>query len=330
MQPENRISFMRKIFSGFLLIFLPALSSGQRIDNLVSFRNITAEKYFRIHYDNDFRAKTDYYYTQGYNLEFVTPRLKRNPLSVTLLRLKNSRTKYGVSFEHYGFTPTSIKSSRILYNDRPFAGVIMLKSFAISVDTIHRTRLSSVLSTGMIGQAAFAGKMQKKIHNWTGDQEPMGWQHQIRNDVVLNYELNYEKQILNVPNIISLNTNSQARVGTLSNKLQAGATLTLGRFMSPFLPKEEKIKNNYQLYLYSQPLVSLIGYDASLQGGVFNRNSPYTLKSSAINRITFQNSVGAVISIRNLYIEYYQTFLTKEFKTGRTHKWGGVKIGVAF
>lgn len=321
---------MRQIVSGLLLLFLPLLSSGQRIDNLVSFRNIPAEKYSRIHYDNDFWGKTDYYYTQGYNLELVNPRLKKNPLSAALLRLKNSRAKYGISFEHYGFTPTSIKSNQVLYKDRPFAGVIMLKSFAISVDTLHRSRLSSVLSTGMIGPAAFAGKMQKKIHSWTGDQEPMGWQNQIRNDIVLNYELNYEKHIFDVPNIISLNTHSQVRIGTLSDKLQAGATLTLGRSMSPFLPKEEKIKNNYQLYLYSQPLVSLIGYDASLQGGILNRNSPYTLKSSAINRITFQHSSGVVLCVQNLYIEYYQTFLTKEFKTGKSHKWGGVKIGVAF
>ncbi|MEO6687110.1 MAG: lipid A-modifier LpxR family protein [Dyadobacter sp.] len=189
---------MRKLL--LILIFLiPLVSYGQRIDNLASFRNVTGEKYFRIHYDNDFYGKTDYYYTQGYNFEFVNPGLKKNPLSHTLLRLKNSRTKYGISFEHYGFTPTSIKSNEILRNDRPFAGVIMLKSFAVSVDTLHKSRLSSVLSTGMLGPAAFAGKMQKKIHSWTGDQEPMGWQYQIRNEVVVNYELNYEKEIFNVP-----------------------------------------------------------------------------------------------------------------------------------
>lgn len=321
---------MRNIFPGIFLLLLPYLSSGQRIDNLVSFRNVAGDQYVRIHYDNDFWGHSDYYYTQGYNLEFVSPILKKNPLVPALLRLKNSRTQYGVAFEHYGFTPTSIKSNQILTQDRPFAGIIILKSFAISVDTLHRSRLSSALSTGMIGPAAFAGKMQKKIHSWTGDQEPMGWQYQIRNDVVVNYELNYEKQIIHIPNIISLNTNTQVRIGTLSDKLQAGATLTLGRFSSPFLTKKNEIKNNYQLYVYSQPLVSLIGFDASLQGGLLNRKSPYTLKTSEINRFTFQNSMGVVLSIRNLYIEYYKTFLSKEFKSGKTHQWGGIKIGVAF
>lgn len=320
---------MRKLLFIFI-VFFPVLSLAQRIDNLASFRNVTGEKYFRIHYDNDFWENTDYYYTQGYDLEFVNPFLKKNPVTPALLRLRNSRVKYGISFEHYGFTPTSIKSNEILRNDRPFAGVIMLKSFAVSTDTLHKARLSSVLSTGMLGPAAFAGKMQKKIHSWTGDAEPKGWQYQIRNEVIINYELSYEKEIFNVPNIISLNTNSQIRLGTLSNKLQAGATLTLGRFDSPFQTREKRIKNNYQLYFYAQPLVSLVGYDATLQGGLINRSSPYTINTSQINRLTFQNSYGAVLHIRNLYLEYYRTFLSKEFQTGRTHKWGGIKIGFAF
>jgi len=320
---------LKKLFC-LLTLLLPLLSFAQRIDNPVSFRNITGDHYFRIHYDNDFWGKTDYYYTQGYNLELVSPFLKKNPLSSVLLRLKNSRQKYGIAFEHYGFTPTSIKSNQILHNDRPFAGVILLKSFIISTDTLHKSRLSSVLSTGMIGPAAFAGKMQKKIHSWTGDPEPIGWQYQIHNDFIVNYELNYEKQIFNLPNIFSLNTNSQIRLGTLSDKIQSGATLTLGRFDSPFVPKEKTIRNNYQLYFYLQPLVSLVGYDASLQGGLLNRTSQYTLKSAQINRFTFQNSLGMVLSVRNLYFEYYRSFLSREFKQGKTHRWGGIKIGVAF
>ena len=324
------MSFTMQKFIFLLILCCPFLSFGQRIDNLASFRNVTGEKYFRIHYDNDFWGNTDYYYTQGYNLEFVNPYLRKNPLTHVLIRLRNSRAKYGVSFEHYGFTPTSIKSNEILKNDRPFAGVILLKSFAVSVDTLRKARLSSVLSTGMLGPAAFAGKMQKKIHSWTGDTEPKGWQYQIRNEVIINYELSYEKEIVNVPNIVSLNTNSQIRVGTLSNKLQAGATLTLGRFNSPFQIRENKTKNNYQLYFYAQPLFNLVGYDAALQGGIINRSSPYTLKSSQVNRFTFQNSYGFVLSIKNLYLEYYRTFLSKEFKTGRMHKWGGIKIGIAF
>ncbi|WP_221390256.1 lipid A deacylase LpxR family protein [Dyadobacter sp. NIV53] len=311
-------------------VLLPAIIQAQRIDNTASFRNMAGDKYFRIHYDNDFWGKSDYYYTQGYDLELVHPSLGNNPVSKVLFRLQNSQSTYGLAFEHYGFTPTSIKSNKILVGDRPFAGVIMLKSFAVSVDTPRKQRLVSTLSTGMLGPAAFAGKMQATIHGWTGDTDPQGWQYQIKNDVVINYELSHEKELLNYPNIISLNTNVQARLGTLSNKIQTGFTMTLGRFHSPFNSSRLVGLRNFQIYIYNQPLVGLVGYDATMQGGIFNKNSPYTLKASEINRITLQNNFGLVATFWKIYFEYYRTYLSREFKNGREHRWGGIKIGVAF
>lgn len=325
---------MRIICLFFLLSLLrPGLASAQRSDPTAAFRSIPNHKgYFRFHYDNDFfaKAKTDYYYTQGYSFEVGSPVFQKNPLSKILLRFKGSEPAYGLTFEHFGFTPTSIRNNEILVGDRPFAGVILLKSSATSVDTVHNQRLSSVLSTGMIGPAAFAGRMQAAIHRWSGDVDPQGWQYQIRNDVAINYELNHERQLLEVPHIISIHSNAQLRVGTLSDRVQAGFTLTLGRFNSPLTSSKQSPGRNFQFYLYSQSLGAVVGYDATLQGGLFNRSSPYTLKASELYRFTFQNNYGVVVQFWKIYAEYYRTYLSREFKTGREHSWGGVKLGVAF
>ncbi|WP_373514417.1 lipid A deacylase LpxR family protein [Persicitalea sp.] len=314
------------------IIFLPAFSIAQRIDNTATQRDIPGKGYFRFHYDNDFfsRSRTDYYYTQGYSFEIAHPVFAKNPLSKIHLRYRNRPRLDGLAFEHFGFTPTSIKSDEILRGDRPFAGVIMLKSFSVSVDTARRQRLSSVLSLGMVGQAAFAGQMQTAIHRWSGDAEPHGWQYQIRNDVVVNYELNHERQLIAVPDFLSLNSNAQIRLGTLSDKVQAGLMLSLGYFDSAFSSSLKPRKKNLQIYVYSQPLGSLVGYDATLQSGLFNRSSPYTIPASEINRFTFQHNYGVVLRVRKFYAEYYRTYLSREFKTGREHVWGGVKLGVAF
>ncbi len=319
------------LFLAFL-VFLPALSLAQRIDNTAAQRTISGKGYFRFHYDNDFFSRniTDYYYTQGYSFEVAHPVFAKNPLSKILFRYHDKPATYGLAFEHFGFTPTSIKSDEILGNDRPFAGIIMLKSFSISVDTALRQRLSSVLSLGMVGPAAFAGQMQAAIHRWSGDQEPHGWQYQIHNDVVVNYEINHERQLVAVPDFLSLNTNAQVRLGTLSDKVQAGLTLSLGYFDSAFPSSSNSRKKDWQLYVYSQPLGILVGYDATLQGGLFNRSSPYTLAANDINRFTFQHNYGVVMKVRKFYAEYYRTYLSREFKSGRTHVWGGVKLGIAF
>lgn len=324
---------MRKnCFLFALLIYLPILGLAQRIDNTAAQRAIQDTGYFRFHYDNDFFSRdiTDYYYTQGYSLEVAHSVFAKNPLSKILFRFPDKPATYGLAFEHFGFTPTSIKSDKILVDDRPFAGVIVLKSFSITVDTAQKQRLSSTLSLGMVGPAAFAGQMQATIHRWSGDAEPHGWQYQIRNDVVVNYELNHERRLVAVPDFLSLNTNAQVRLGTLSDRVQAGLTLSLGYFDSAFTSSLNSGKKDLQLYVYSQPLGSLVGYDATLQGGIFNRSSPYTLASSEIDRFTFQHNYGVVMKVRKIYAEYYRTYLSREFKSGRTHVWGGVKLGVAF
>lgn len=321
---------MRRIKKYLFLLgcLAPVLSFAQKIDNTVSFRDINSEKYFRLHYDNDFFSGTDYYYTQGYNFELVHPALKKNPLTITLIQLKDGWKKYGISFEHFGFTPTSIRSDEIIYNDRPFASAIMLKTFSISIDPINKTRLSSVLSTGVIGQAAFGGKMQATIHRWIDGVKPAGWQHQVRNDVVINYELGHEKQLYAYSNFFSFNTYTQIRVGTLMNRAQAGFTITLGKNHSPFTNHENKTGNNFKIYIYNQPLLSFVGYDATLQGGMLNRQSPYTLSADEITRVNFQNNFGAVLQLKRLYLEYYQSILTKEFNTGMYHRWGGIRLGL--
>ena len=77
-------------------------------------------------------------------------------------------------------------------------------------------------------------------------------------------------------------------------------------------------------------MISVIGYDATLQGGLFNKESPYVIPDSKITRATLQNNFGIVMRIKKLYLEYSQSFLTDEFDSGGNHRWGGIRIGCAF
>lgn len=300
----------------------PTLTFSQKIDNVASYRAASTDSYFRFSYDNDYFTATDYYYTQGYSLEVVNGALKKNPLSKLLAQL-DSATTYGLSFEHVGFTPTSIRHPEILADDRPFAAFMILKSFKTSINPFRQTRLGTTISIGVIGPAAFGGKMQSTIHRWIGGVEPQGWQNQISNDIILSYELNHEKILYN-NRIVSVNSNANVRAGSLNTRAQAGATFILGKHV-PELSNNKKPK--FQFYIYTQPLANIIAYDATLQGGLFNQQSPYTIKSSQLSRITLQNNYGAILKLNNFYLEYSQTILSKEFKTGRQHKWGGVRLG---
>ena len=308
------------------LFFIPITFVGQKIDNTASFRDIKSDSYIRLNYENDFFTSTDLDYSQGCNLELIAPWLAKNPILYLLISPKNSEFKYGLSLEHIVFTPDTLDSYEIQYGERPFAAAYMLKSFSIATDTIHKSRTSSSLSLGLIGPGAGGGNMQKVIHKITGSETPNGWYYQIKNDLVLNYDISYEKQLLRSNDFFSLNGNADLKLGTLFTNASVGLNATLGIINSPFTSVRNN--NKFQLYLFSQPLVNVIGYDATLQGGLFDRKSPYRIKSSDIERVTLQNNFGIVLQYQRFYLEFSHTLLTREISTAKSHKWGGFRIGL--
>lgn len=317
---------MRKSILILILGLIPLFIVAQKVDNFVGFRYIKSDSYFRLTYENDYFASTDKNYTQGYNLEFVHPIFKKNPLNYFLLVPNNTEKKYGLTLEHIGFTPNKYELSEIQYDDRPFASAIMLKSFTIAKDTIHKNRFTSSLNLGIIGPAAFGKEMQVGIHEATGNIIPKGWHNQIKNDVVINYEIGFEKQLVNYQNIFTLQSNANLNLGTLFSNASIGLNANLGLINDSF----NNSNKHFNLFFYAQPQLRVIGYDATLQGGLFNKNSTYTIYNKDIERFTAQYNYGIILKTRTLYFEYSRSAITREFSYGNSAKWGGVRIGFTF
>lgn len=313
-----------------LLIFLciTVIAFCQKLDHTVSYRDMGSTQYFRVNYDNDFFANSDQNYTQGYNLELVTPHLSKNPLNKILIQKKGLRIQNGLSIEHMGYTPINIGADSVLRTDRPFAAAIMLKNFVTTTDTIKDFRIVSALSLGVIGPTAFGNAMQTAIHKAIDGVIPQGWPNQIQDDFVINYELGYEKKLLELNNSFVLSSNSTVKLGTLFSSASLGFNAQFGAFNHIFSNNNRKRK--FQFSIYTQPLINFIGYDATLQGGVFNKNSIYTVKDSEIERVTLQLKYGVVIKIKTLFLEYSQSIISKEYSYGYATDWGGVKIGWLF
>lgn len=309
----------------FFIIIMPGFASAQKIDNTVSFRDLNSNQYFRFSYENDYFAATDENYTQGYNLEFVLPALRKNPANFLFLKPKETFSLYGIAIEHIGYTPNDYVSPQIQHGDRPFASAIMLKSFTIAIDSARKTRISQYLSLGLLGPGAFGKEMQVEIHKATGNKIPGGWNNQIKNDVVINYGISHEKQLLNFRNLVAIQTSATLQLGTLFTHGALGVSTTFGLLNSPFTISGKK--RNFQLYSYAQTFASAIGYDATLQGGLLNRKSLYTIASEDVERFTAQINYGIILKTRSLYFEYARTSITREFVSGNSAKWGGVKIG---
>ena len=320
--------FFRLILSA--LFIFPLITFSQAIDNTLSCRNINSDSYTRIFYENDFFTGTDRDYTQGIYIEKVTPSLSHFFLSKLLWHPKTENIKYGIAIEDDGYTPNIIDKSAIQYGDRPYAGVLFIKTFLTAINKQKRERFSTLISTGIVGQSAGGAPMQKAIHHWIHYTQPLGWPNQIRNDVVLNYQINFEKELIHYNNNFSFASYNSARIGTLSTKASIGINAMIGNFYSPFADNKNIFRKKIQYYFYDQPSVNFVGYDATLQGGLFNHTSPYTIAGKDINRINLMNRWGFVLIFKSVYLEYFQSRNTPEFTPILAHRSGGLQIGFGF
>jgi lipid A 3-O-deacylase len=317
---------MKRLLVLLLLVGVTSSLLAQRISNTALYRDVLSQKYFRIYYENDYFSETDIYYTQGINLEYVHPSIGNFFTSKLLVRSAGKEMKYGLSLEHEGYTPTSISHSEILRGDRPFAAALFFKTFSIASDAVRKERISSSLSAGVIGPVAGGKEIQETIHRWINYTLPQGWQNQIGNDVILNYQVDYERGLFSVQDYFLLSGKASVRAGTFNTRASVGTILMLGRFDDPF-SNFLKQKTKWQVFVYAEPLVNLIGHDATLQGGLLNATSAYTIASTQINRWVFQGNAGIVFRVKNIQLEYFQSYLTKEFETGGSHHWGGIRVG---
>jgi lipid A 3-O-deacylase len=287
-------------------------------------RDVGAASYWRLAYDNDFFTATDRYFTQGITLELVTPRLARMPLMQVLTAPRGSQVRFGVAYVDDGYTASDLRASQILSGDHPYAGTKQLRAFTLALDTLRQQRVSSSLTLGIIGPGAAGREIQTFIHRQTGNTIPKGWGNQIRNDLILNYEAGVERALVRVPGMLLTGT-GMARVGTYNTAATLATTLFAGRVASPFSTFRSSRRS---LYAYVKPQLNAVVYDATLQGGLFNRTSPYTIAARDLGRLVYRQQVGLVFRSGRRYVEYYQTSASPEFRGARAHRTGGFQIGI--
>lgn len=311
-----------------LIIFLTIILSfsgsfAQEINNYSTLFDVRDSSYTRISYDNDLFRGTDRWYTQGIGIDVYSFRFAKNPLNGMLLRLKSSdRDRYGIEFRTHGCTPSTILSDSVLIGDRPYAGVFSLGVVRTSQQKERKLRLTSQFELGMIGPAALGKETQTGIHKITGDDLPLGWQHQIKNSPIVNYMVRIEKGApFRLPKLITADVYLQGKIGTFQTNLSSGFELALGRLNTPFTTS----KHPYSFYAYSQSSVTLVGYDASLMGGIINREG-YFLSYSELNSVVLRQHVGLVFGAPHFSIALNFAFISREIKQSLPHSWGGLRL----
>lgn len=313
----------------FLALLLPAPPD--------SLRPTSPDRRLAFTYANDFFFGTDYYFTQGLTFDWVSPALARSPLHRLLPQGPAGSTRYhGILLSYNGYTPLRITDAFIRVGDRPYAAYGYASLYRVSNQALRGRRLTTAIELGYLGPAAGGKFIQTKLHELTHNPTPRGWDYQVRSDAVLGYRAAYEQRLLAAGRRAELSGSAEAALGTLYTYAGVGGRLRAGWFDSYFAslgpagPRSGAGRRGWQGYAEATLTGRLVGYDATLQGGLFNRSSPYVLTASAVRRAVLHSTGSLTLAHAGLSFTATAAYVGPEFAGGRPHRWGVLGLARAF
>jgi len=249
-----------------------------------------------IQLENDGIFANDGNYTNGFALGWESKPLlshqHRLPSSVPLLfQLQHSfrlpimqtRSAWGAKLSQRMWTPNEIDSPEPQSHDRPYAGLLELESH--SADYGAKFAQKNWLTIGLIGPKSRAEQVQKRVHSITGSTTPQGWQHQIQDQVTLQFAYEIDALLYRAKKYRgALFRNNQWEVSSYSHlalgnfKTEASLGLmfrwggmlnkTFGRLSSHFghMGNTSEVIRTSNIFLFSKMQIGYRFNDLSIEG----------------------------------------------------------------
>ncbi len=307
------------------LVFLIALSD-------VSFsasENSDApfQGYFSLAWENDMFFHRDYYYSNGFQAEFFHQKLRRSPFSWMLIPFKigqNSNAYYGLQLRQEIYTPKDLGNDTISTGDHPYSCNLILSQIKIVNIPDRGLRLSSEFKLGILGPAAMGNRTQELAHSVSNpSRPPQGWDYQVGNDFILNYNLRAEKSLIK-NGLTMFGLEGAGRLGTLHTDMHAGLWFRLDGKNSYFQRLGPPGDKRFNFTMHASAGIRYVIYDATLQGGMFNKTSPYIIPGEDLSRLL--GNVGLTLSfeLKQHQLVSYTNFITKRFTGSSPHVWMGI------
>lgn len=236
----------------------------------------------------------------------------------------------GISLSQKLYTPRNIRDTLIQFNDRPFAATLELHHRIEKNDASSGFSCMAEVSLGVIGPAAGGKPLQQKIHDWIDSPEANGWKYQVANDLILNTKIAIDYPLLYQPSF-RLAADAALNVGTLYDDVGFGINLAAAKHQFKPLPSK-KVGSSKQLIPFVEAFahLKLVGYNATLQGGMFSSGNVYTLTYEEITPLVL--SAGATVGLQwhRVSLSYSHLYLTREFDSGTDHQYGSFRLIVYF
>jgi hypothetical protein len=256
-------------------------------------------------------SKNDKYYTNGLEL-FYRFLIKNNDSKVN---------KKSIEFNigQYIYSPKFVNKGAIAVIDRPFAGYLFAgaeKGFFYKNESVFKAGIE----LGFLGPDSFARETQNKLHEVLSYKPVYGWETQIANGMAIQTHFLFSKKVYSKLNSdkIDFHIHSDVNVGTIFTSISVGFLSRIGfRKLVPIYDSNlygasitsEIGQPHREFYFYIAPSIKYQMYDATIQGSLFNDNSPVTFN---LIPIRFNGEAGLKYRKDNLNLSYAFVYRSKE------------------
>lgn len=293
---------------------------------------------FAQEYKNEFGFKSDNdaylwygqdrYYTNGLFIYF------RHALNQQKLKGNLEKATYEISAGQKMYNPISGYRPDPATHDRPFAAYLY-GGAQTGLFYKNESLLRVGLNFGTVGPNALGQEAQDLLHSIVGFYEVQGWDYQIASDFAANAKIQFAKLLhRNSSKNVDFTLDSYANIGTTYNGAGIGIVFRAGDINQLFnsnhynasignKSKTEKLKKR-EFYFYAKPQLNYVAYDATVQGSLFNKNSPVTFD---VKPLVFSQTLGFNYSSPRFTIDYSLIFQSKEIKSNaKAHQYGSIAM----
>lgn len=285
--------------------------------------NIYSQRSLNLKIDNDIFF-SDKFYTSGVELELEA----RDPV---FYKNKNLEEVQYVTRRYIGqklYSPSDIRLGAESQNkyERPYAS-FLYAGYSKEKYNENSKYLIKDYIIGATGEISLGDFHQKEYHNLIGSPEPQGWETQISNNFIFQFNIEYspKNNIFFKEEHISADYRNifKLELGNFRLGGQLGFLVRYGNILSDFSSNKTAFKKNTssvnflnlrEYYLFFKSNVKLTLHDITYEGCIFSDKSPFTVD---INPIVFEESFGFLISWDSFIFEYILNIQSTEVKDER-------------
>lgn len=289
---------------------------------------------------------TDRGYSNGTRLDYFFVKNKPSLFFLNKIMPKagnSSINTFGFSLMQVIYTPKNVLKRIPDRNDYAYAGGLFATHSLQSSNYVKKYSWHTELMLGIMGPASLAKQAQWQAHKMVGIVRPIGWDYQLKTDLLLNVSVAAEKQLMHIGSIVEGIGGVQAYVGTAMNGASVYSLLRIGRmapYFNGYISQFSTPKGNssrWQVYGIVRPAIDLALTNALIDGGVFNKgNQPDPVPAPDSDDpikpkrerhpLVAKLGYGFVISNARLAISFTQTTMTAVVKGTGLQEIGNISL----